>query len=127
VHQHRTGLVGNGRAIAGSSGGGTGADDDDGDRFQLMRIMYIPDQEARLESLQRYLAVSGAAAGNRTRDEDFITTQRPTLPPTRHTNMACVSFMIFFAVLNVHFVSFSIYVIAFSRDVVQLLNNGSHP
>ena len=41
VHQHRTGLIGNGRVSASSSGGGTGADDDDGNRLQLMKIMCI--------------------------------------------------------------------------------------
>jgi len=70
VHQHRTGLIGNGRASTSSSVRGSGADDDDGDRFQLMKIMCITDQEARLQALQRYLAKSGTAVGSGAGDED---------------------------------------------------------
>jgi len=62
VHRHRTGVVGDARASSGSSGRGSGADDDDGDRFQLMKIMCMPDQEARLRALQRYLPRSGSGA-----------------------------------------------------------------
>jgi len=70
VHQHRTGLIGNSRASAGSSGRGSGPDDDDGDRSQLMKIMCMPDQETRLQALQRYLARSGSGAEDEGRPPD---------------------------------------------------------
>jgi len=64
VHQHRTGLIGNGRASAGSSGRRSGADDDDddGDRHRLMQIMCISDRRARRQAILRYLAEAEAEA-----------------------------------------------------------------
>ena len=44
VHSHRTGLDGNERPVAGSSGRGPGAGGEEEERFQLMRIMDIPDR-----------------------------------------------------------------------------------
>ena len=62
VHQHRTGLVGDGRRTAGSSGIESGRDDDDDggdtDQRQLMDIMNLPDRQARLCALRRYLAAT---------------------------------------------------------------------
>jgi len=77
VHQHRTGLIGNGRACTGSSGRGSGPDDDDGDRFQLMQIMCISDKKARLRALQHYLMEADAATGSTAND---------TLPPDDRTD-----------------------------------------
>ena len=77
VHQHRTGLIGNGRASASSSERGSGADDDDGDRFQLMRIMCIPDQEPRLQALQQFNATL-PGPGLRLEAERETKTYRPT-------------------------------------------------
>ena len=75
VHQHRTGLVGNGRASAGSSGKeparGRGSI-----RQQLERIMHMPDEESMLQSMRRYMTEMDNV------DSSVRTT---TQPPVRHS------------------------------------------
>jgi len=68
VHQHRTGLVGDGRRTVDSSGierGRSGDDDedDDADQRQLLDIMNLADREARLSALRRYLAAEVSRTG----------------------------------------------------------------
>jgi len=77
VHQHRTGLVGDGRSLAGSSGRGSGANEEEEVRFQLMRIMDIPDRGSRLQTL-RYLADAGMEVRRRRRSGEESCDDRPT-------------------------------------------------
>ena len=64
VHQHRTGLAGNGRASTGSSGRGSGPDVDEGDRLQLAKIMSVADRTARFRAIRRFLDEFETANGN---------------------------------------------------------------
>jgi len=66
IHQYHAGLIGNGRTASGSSGRGSDADVDEGDRLQLAKIMCVPDRRARLQAIRRFLAESETA------DEDGV-------------------------------------------------------
>jgi len=74
--QHRTGLIGNGRAITGSSGREPAEARRSNIRQQLERIMDIPDEESMLRSMRRYLT-----------EVDNLDSSVPgtTQPPVRHT------------------------------------------
>ena len=58
VHQHHTALNGDGHGIVSSRGveRGRSGDDDGTNQHELVYIMRMPDEEARLRALRRYLA-----------------------------------------------------------------------
>ena len=65
VHHHRTVLDGKAqRRPAGSSGVERGRDgNDEGGRLQLMEILRMPDEVARMQAFQHYFAASGTTVG----------------------------------------------------------------
>ena len=51
MHQHRTGLVGDGRRLADSCGPGSGQDSNDGSgQLHLIEILHMPDETARMQA-----------------------------------------------------------------------------